>query len=88
MIKSILILSLFISSATAADFSVEKKSKNSYNIYDWNTGNTYYGKDNGKRMMKIYPKTIVDSDNVLYPRSYEMRRGPYDGDPYSGGPYD
>jgi hypothetical protein len=84
--KTLLILLLITQPATAADFSVEKKYKNSYNIYDWNTGNTYYGKYNGKRMTKIYPKTIVDSDNVLYPRSYEIKgyseSGPYDGDPY------
>jgi hypothetical protein len=88
MTNYIIILALLVTSANATDFTVEKKSKNSYNIYDWNTGNTYYGEHNGKRMMKIYPKTIVDSDNVLYPRSYEMRKGPYDGDPYGGGPYD
>jgi hypothetical protein len=84
--KTLLILLLITQTATAADFSVEKKYKNSYNIYDWNSGNTYYGKYNGKRMMKIYPKTIVDSENVLYPRSYEFKgyseSSPYDGDPY------
>ena len=87
MIKYTIILAFLITSANATDFTVEKKFKNSYNIYDWNTGNTYYGQHNGKRMMKIYPKTIVDSDNVLYPRGYEVKNN-YENDPYGADPYD
>lgn len=80
--KHLLLLLLLSTQSHGADFYIEKKSKNSYNIYDSQTGNIYYGKNNGKRMTKIYPKTIVDDDNVLYPRGYEIK-GPYDGDPYS-----
>lgn len=87
MNKSFFILIMLLGSANAADYTVEKTYKNSYNIYDWNTGNTYYGKYNGKRMTKIYPKTIVDSENVLYPRSYEIK-GYSESGPYDGGPYD
>ena len=77
----ILLLIVFTNS-NAADFTIDKKTKNSYNIYDWNTGNTYYGQYNGKRTIKLYPKSIVDDDKVYYPRGYTIK-GPYDGDPYS-----
>lgn len=77
-----IIVLLASTNSTATDFTINKSGKNSYNVYDWNTGNTYYGQYNGKRTLKLYPKTIVDDDKVLYPRGYTVK-GPYDGDPYS-----
>lgn len=79
---SYLLLFLISTSAVAADYTISKPNKRGYNVYDWNTGNTYYGQYNGKRTIKLYPKTIVDDDKVLYPRGYTVK-GPYDGDPYS-----
>lgn len=75
---------LLIASANsnAADFTIDKNTKNSYNIYDWNTGNTYYGQYNGKRTVKLYPKTIVNDRDAITPGSYTVK-GPYDWKPYS-----
>lgn len=75
------ILLIASSNSNAADFTVSKSTKNSYNIYDWNTGNTYYGQYNGKRTVKLYPKTIVNDEAIVAPGSYTVK-GPYDGSPY------